>query len=99
MDGLGMISPSLLTAQGTPNPRAGAEVAGKAFEEIFASLLLRQMRNTLEEGSMFAGDKSDVLGGLFDHYLGQHIAKSGGLGIGAMIRMQMERQSGRPRAT
>ena len=61
------------------------EVA-KAFEAIFASLLVKQLRNTgLGEG-LFSGDKSDTLGGLFDMFLGQHLAQSEGLGVARMIQ-------------
>jgi len=104
MDGIGTLRAALpgassAIAQQTPNSRAAPEVVGKAFEEMFASILIKQMRQTLDGDSMFAGDSSDVLGGLFDHYIGQHIAKSGGFGVGAMIRTQLERQAERTRST
>jgi hypothetical protein len=38
---------------------------------------------------MFGKDHGDVLGGLFDHFMGQHLAKSGALGIGAMVAQHM----------
>ena len=66
-----------------------ADVA-EAFESIFASLLVKQMRNTgLGEG-LFSGDKSDTLGGLFDMFLGQHLAKSQGLGVAKMIQKYVD---------
>ena len=92
-------SAPLLGLERMPDRRAVPDTAAKAFEGMFVSLLLKQMRQTLDGNSMFAGDTSDVLGGLFDHYLGDHIAKSGGMGIGAMIRKQMERGTERTRPT
>jgi len=32
------------------------------------------MRQTLEPDTMFPGDHGDILGGLFDLFLGQHLA-------------------------
>lgn len=60
------------------------------FESMFLSLLIKEMRQTLEPGSLFNGDSSDVQGGLFDLFLGQHLAQAGGLGIGTMLRRHLE---------
>ena len=67
------------------------------FESLFMSEMLKQMRQTLDTGTdgMFAGDTSDVYGGLFDMYLGQHIAQQGGLGIGKMLKQQLAQHEGR----
>jgi Rod binding domain-containing protein len=75
------------TQQTTPH------AVGRAFEGMFASLLVKQMRQGLDGKTMFGNDKSDALGGLFDHFLGEHMASNGGLGIGAMIRRQLESRS------
>jgi flagellar protein FlgJ len=66
--------------------RAAVETAAKGFEELFSQMLVKQMRQTLQPETMFGHDTGDVLGGLFDLYMGQHLAKSGGLGIGALLR-------------
>ena len=55
------------------------------FESLFTSLLLKQMRESMSEDGLFGGDQGDVLGGLFDLTLGQHIAAAGGLGIGRFL--------------
>jgi flagellar protein FlgJ len=70
------------------DPRAIAAVAG-GLESLFASMLIKQMRQTLEPESLFGGDRSDILGGLFDYTLGQHLGQAGALGISAMIRQYM----------
>jgi Rod binding domain-containing protein len=61
----------------------------QGFESMFASLLVKQMRQTLEPDTMFGKDNGDVLGGLFDHFMGQHLAQTGGLGIGAFVTKHM----------
>ena len=83
-----MMTPEFMQATSRhQNPKAVAD----AFETMFSSMLMKQMRQTLETG-MFGSDPSDVLGGLFDHFMGSHVAQAGGLGIGEMIRSQLERQ-------
>lgn len=70
---------------------ASAEEVAESFESLFASMVIKEMRKTLSEG-FFGGDKSDVLGGLFDMHLGQAIAQGGGLGIRDAFLSQIETQ-------
>lgn len=72
-----------------------ADVAAKHqvatdFESMFVSLMLKEMRKTVGESGLFGGDSSDVYGGLFDMFMSQHIAESGGLGIGKMIATYLD---------
>ena len=67
------------------------EKVAKDFESVFASMLLKEMRNTLEPGVLFSGDSGDVYGGLFDQFMGQHMSESGGLGLSNMIRQALSR--------
>lgn len=89
---------NLLSAASTVAERAeslpdragfGDEASQKAvaaeFEALFVSLMLKEMRQTVGGDGLFAGESSDVYGGLFDLYLGQHIAQNGGLGIKDMV--------------
>ena len=92
MNGVGPIMPSL---GAPPDPKKSPAAIGKQFEGLFASMLIKQMRQSLEGDSMFPGDTSDVRGGLFDHFMGDHMAKSGQLGIGKMIQKHMEKRSPR----
>ncbi len=75
------------------NPTASPSAVGQAFESMFASILIKQMRQTLDGESMFGKDPGDVLGGMFDHFLGEQLGRAGGLGVGRMIRAQLERRS------
>ena len=65
------------------------EQVAAEFESMFVSLVLKEMRQTLQE-PMFAGDAGDSLGGLFDMYVGKHLADNGGLGIGEMVKRYMQ---------
>lgn len=51
------------------------------FESLFVSTLIKQMRQSVDGDGLFPGDKSDSLGGLFDLFMGQHLAQAGGLGM------------------
>ena len=68
--------------------RAVGEMA-KDFEAMFVSLLLKEMRQTLDNGGLFPGDSSDVQGGLFDLFMSKHIADAGSMGMAAAIQQQM----------
>ena len=75
----------------TPS-QAAVENAANEFETLFANLLLKEMRKTLEPETLFGKDPGDVYGGLFDMFLGQAVAQAGGLGVGAMVRSYLETQ-------
>lgn len=64
------------------------EQVANDFESVFVSLMLKEMRNTLdsEEGGLFGSEGSDTFGGMFDMFMGQHIAKSNPLGVGDVIK-------------
>lgn len=77
----------------TPNASGTPQSIGTAFEGLFSSMLTKQMRQSLGGKTLFGADKSDALGGLFDHFMGQHLASHGGIGVGNMVRNQLESRS------
>jgi Rod binding domain-containing protein len=83
-------APESLAVQPHAGDHRSMDSVATNFESMFLSLMLKQMRQTLEPGGLFAQDSGDVFGGLFDLYLGQHLAQSGGLGIGTMLKRQLE---------
>lgn len=66
--------------------KTAAEIqkAGDDFEGVFLSLMLKEMRNTLE-GGFFGEESSDTYGGMFDMFVGQDLAKSQPLGISKIL--------------
>ncbi len=87
-----VLSPTATDPRGMmnrPNPQKLAETqqaeVADAFESVFISLLIKQMRETTGEEGLFAGDNSDTFGGMFDMFMGQHLAKSSNIGIDKMI--------------
>jgi Rod binding domain-containing protein len=73
--------------------RRQIEQVAKGLESMFFSILCKEMRETLEPGTLFGGDQGDVLGGLFDQFMGEHLAQGGSLGIAAMVRKQLTAQA------
>jgi flagellar protein FlgJ len=96
----GISSPAALSV--LRGAQAGATVKGaadarlkdtaKELEATFLSMLLKQMRETLdtESGGLFPGDSGDVYGGLFDLYMGRHMADGGGIGVADALVRQMQ---------
>lgn len=88
-------------ATGTSNPLMGipgSDDVGQQFESLFVSMLIKEMRESGSEEGMFAGDSADVYGGMFDTFLGQHIASQGSLGIADMINRQISPKAATPPA-
>jgi Rod binding domain-containing protein len=71
---------------------ASPDAVARQVEGLFASLLLKELRGDGREGGLFGGDSSDVLGGMFDQYMGQAIADAGGLGLRDYL-MSLERSA------
>jgi Rod binding domain-containing protein len=82
--------PKALAAQLRAGGKEANAAVAKGFEGLFMSLVLKEMRKTLEPGTLFGKDSGDVQGGLFDLYLGQHLAKSGGLGLARMLQNSLD---------
>ncbi len=85
--------PRLLARSATAGSGRSIDTVATNFESMFLSLMLKEMRQTLDEGGFFGQDKGDVYGGLFDLYLGQHLAQGGGIGVANLIRQQLEQRN------
>lgn len=59
------------------------------LEAVFISMLIKEMRTAGSEEGLFAGDASDTFGGLFDQFMGDHIASVGGLGLSRILDQQL----------
>jgi flagellar protein FlgJ len=84
--------PASLAAQTRAGGDRAIEKAATGFESMFLSLMLKEMRQTLEPDTLFGPDSGDVLGGLFDMFLSQYLAPAGALGIASMVRKQLNAQ-------
>ena len=94
MHGLGSLLPGTdpiqlgqwTSSQAADQPdRESLSAVGKEFESVLLSTLLKNMRSTVSENGLFAGDDSDTFGSMFDLFMSQHMASTNPLGIGQMI--------------
>jgi Rod binding domain-containing protein len=84
------LEPQILAEQARSGKQPSLDAVAANFESVFLSMLLKEMRQTLEGGSFFGEDGSDIYGGLFDLYLGQHLAQGRGIGIATMVKRYLE---------
>ncbi len=89
MDALTALTPPLSV---TPQVDADSILKGRqeeAFQQleaVFVSMLIKELRTAgLEEG-LFAGDSSDTFGGMFDSFMGDELARVGGIGLQSLLR-------------
>lgn len=105
MDGIPGIGASLAqtaaTAAGTARlearadelRRSGAETdAAQRFEELLATLLVKELRRALPDGLFGQGPGADVYEGWFDEHLGRDLARGGGLGLAEIVRESLVRK-------
>ena len=64
---------------------------GVEFEGVFLSMMLKEMRNSLENGGFFGEEGSDTYGGMFDLFIGKHLASSQPLGISELLVEQYQK--------
>ncbi len=63
-----------------------AQEAIEKFEGLFMSMMIKQLRETNSGEGLFPGDASDTYGGMFDMFLGDHLASAGNMGIEQLFR-------------
>lgn len=61
------------------------ESAGKHFESMFATMLVREMRSGLDEGFFGSGPGASTFSSWLDEHVGRVIAERGALGTGALV--------------
>ena len=72
------------TTKATPEESQKSDRAKDAiekFEGLFMSMMIKQLRETGTGEGFFPGDASDTYGGMFDMFMGDHLAKSTDIGI------------------
>ena len=89
---LGMVPPQVDARSLEFSSESSREEVATSLESVFASMLIKEMRNTLSEG-IFGSEQSDVFGGLFDLHMGKAMTDGRGLGIKQIIVSQLESES------
>ena len=55
------------------------------FEGVFMSMMIKQLRETDSGEGFFPGDHSDTYGGMFDMFMGQHLARGSQTGLESLF--------------
>ena len=55
------------------------------FEGVFMSMMIKQLRETNNGEGFFPGDHSDTYGGMFDMFMGQHLARGSQTGLESLF--------------
>ena len=72
--------------------------AAKKFEALFATLLVKEMRGSLSEGFFGSGPQADVYAGWLDQFVGESIAKDGGLHLADGLERSLTQKQDAERA-
>lgn len=65
--------------------------AAQKFEALFATTLVKEMRKTLGDGFFGEGPQADVYAGWLDQFVGEAIARDGGLHLSGRLEQDLER--------
>lgn len=71
--------------------RGDAEDTARQFENLFAVMLVRELRRSMPQGPFGQGAGADVYEGWFDEHLGEALSRRDALGIAGMIKASMGR--------
>jgi flagellar protein FlgJ len=82
-----MAEPELegLSARVKRGDKSAVPELARQFEGVLLAQMVKEMRQTLEPGTLFGNDPGDVMGGLFDMFLGKHLTRSGGIGLAKFL--------------
>jgi Rod binding domain-containing protein len=69
------------SASGDSLKSAKVQEAIEKFEGLFMSMMIKQLRETSSGDGFFPGDSSDTYGGMFDMFMGDHLATSSDIGL------------------
>ena len=86
-------SSAISSGKQSPENSRSASGVGSDFEAVFVSLMLKQMRTSMSEDGLFGSESSDTYGGIFDLYVGKHVAESSPLGISQMVQTYVDNAS------
>lgn len=75
------------TVEGVDKDSASDEVrrAGKKMESLFATMLVKEMRQALPEGFFGKGPGADIYEGWLDEHIGKSLTEGRGLGISELL--------------
>ncbi len=70
-----------------------AQEAATMFEELLATMLVKELRSSLPGGFFGGGAGTGIMDGWFDEHLGQSLAEGWDLDLAGLVRVGIEQKS------
>jgi len=95
MDGVRLDLPmtDVMKTISPPKPSEDPRAAATRFESLLGSMLVKEMRGSLNEGFFGGGPGGDVYGGWLDEHIGAALAKRDALHLEATLQKSVERKA------
>lgn len=69
--------------------QAGLKEVAQHFESLFVQMMMKAMRDAVQEGELFNSDEMKFHRGMFDQQMSLHLSQSGGIGLAPIIERQL----------
>lgn len=73
--------------------RGDPQAAASRFEALLATMLVKEMRTSLNDGFFGQGAQGDVYGGWLDQHVGQSLADRDALHLEGVLKESLERKA------
>ena len=81
-----------LRGRARANPNEAVEEVAQQFEALFIQMMLKSMRDAVEDGGLFGSDQLDTYEQMADQQLALDMASKGGIGLAEALVAQLSRQ-------
>ena len=83
-----------LRGRARANPNEAVEDVAQQFEALFIQMMLKSMRDAVEDGGLFGSDQLDTYQQMADQQTALDMASKGGIGLAEALVAQLSRNQG-----
>ena len=83
-----------LRGRARANPNEAVEEVAQQFEALFIQMMLKSMRDAVEDGGLFGSDQLDTYQQMADQQTALDMASKGGIGLAEALVAQLSRNQG-----
>ena len=83
-----------LRGRARANPNEAVEEVAQQFEALFIQMMLKSMRDAVEDGGLFGSDQLDTYQKMADQQTALDMASKGGIGLAEALVAQLSRNQG-----
>jgi flagellar protein FlgJ len=83
-----------LRGRARANPNEAVEEVAQQFEALFIQMMLKSMRDAVEDGGLFGSDQLDTYQQMADQQTALDMASKGGIGLAEALVAQLSRSQG-----